>query len=70
MVDIRPLIHWLEVLPCEDGLALETVLSAQNPGLNPELLAAAVRTHLPDCAPDFARVLRLENLDAEEQIFR
>lgn len=70
MVDIRPLIHRLEVLPCEDGLALETVLSAQNPGLNPELLAAAIRTHLPDCAPDFARALRLENLDADEQIFR
>lgn len=69
-VDIRPLIHQLEVVPCDDGLALEAVLSAQNPGLNPELLVAAVRTHLPDCAPDFARVLRLEVLDAAGAVFR
>ncbi len=69
-VDLRPLIRSLEVLPDPDGLRLEAVVSAQNPGLNPELLAAAVRTHLPDCAPDFARVLRLDVLDDSGQPFR
>lgn len=69
-VDIRPLIRELTVQPCADGLLLQALLCAQNPGLNPELLAAALRTHLPACAPDFARVMRLEVLDAAGEPFR
>lgn len=68
-VDIRPLIREIAVTPCDDGLALETVLCAQNPGLNPELLASAVRANLPDSAPDFVRVLRLAVLDAQGKPF-
>lgn len=69
-VDIRPLICELTVQPCADGLLLQALLCAQNPGLNPELLAAALRTHLPACAPDFVRVMRLEVLDAAGEPFR
>ena len=69
-LDIRPLIHQLAVRDCADGLELEATVSAQNPGLNPELLAAAIRRHLPDCAPDFVRVLRLELLEADGTAFR
>lgn len=69
-VDIRPLIRELTVQPCADGLLLQALLCAQNPGLNPELLAAALRTHLPACAPDFVRVRRLEVLDAAGEPFR
>lgn len=69
-VDIRPLIRELTVQPCADGLLLQALLCAQNPGLNPELLAAALRTHLPACAPDFVRVMRLEVLDAAGEPFR
>ena len=69
-VDIRPLIRELTVQPCADGLLLQALLCAQNPGLNPELLTAALRAHLPACAPDFARVMRLEILDAAGEPFR
>lgn len=69
-VDIRQLIRELTVQPCADGLLLQALLCAQNPGLNPELLAAALRTHLPACAPDFVRVMRLEVLDAAGEPFR
>ena len=69
-VDIRPLIRELTVQPCADGLLLQALLCAQNPGLNPELLAAALRTHLPACAPDLVRVMRLEVLDAAGEPFR
>ena len=44
--------------------------AAQNPGLNPALLAAAVETHLPQLAPDFVRIRRLEVLDGEGNAFR
>ena len=69
-VDIRPLIRELTVQPCADGLLLQALLCAQNPGLNPELLTAALRAPLPGCAPDFARVMRLEILDAAGEPFR
>lgn len=69
-LDIRPLIHQLAVRDCADGLELEATVSAQNPGLNPEQMAAAIRRHLPDCAPDFVRVLRLELLEADGTAFR
>ena len=38
--------------------------------IGPELLTAALRAHLPACAPDFARVMRLEVLDAAGEPFR
>ena len=45
-------------------------VAAQDPGLNPALLANAVAAQLPELAPDFARVRRLELYDAEMQVFR
>ena len=69
-VDIRPMIHQLAVRDCPDGLELEAVVAAQNPSLNPELLAAAIRKYLPDCAPDFVRVMRLDVLEADGTTFR
>lgn len=69
-VDIRPMIHQIAVRDCPDGLELEAVVAAQNPSLNPELLAAAIRKYLPDCAPDFVRVLRLDVLEADGTTFR
>ena len=48
----------------------EVVVAAQNPGLNPALLANAVATYLPELTPDFARVRRLELYDGEMNMFR
>lgn len=69
-VDIRPMLHGLEITETPDLLTLDAVVAAQNPGLNPALLAAAVETHLPELAPDFVQVRRLELLDGERRPFR
>ena len=69
-IDIRPMLHSLEIAEEPGALALEAVVSAQNPGLNPALLAAAVEAHLPALAPDFVRVRRLEVLDRRGETFR
>ena len=58
------------VSAAEAGPLLDAVVSAQNPGLNPALLAAAVEAHLPALAPDFVRVRRLEVLDRRGETFR
>lgn len=69
-VDIRPMLHSLEITEAPDLLALHAVVAAQNPGMNPALLAAAVETHLPELRPDFVRVRRLALLDAAGKVFR
>lgn len=68
--DVRPLLHTCEITEKENALVLEAVVSAQNPPLNPMLLAAAVERYLPDCKPDFAKCCRLEMLDAAMAEFR
>lgn len=68
--DVRPLLHSCEITQKENALVLEAVVSAQNPPLNPMLLAAAVERYLPECKPDFAKCCRLEMLDASMEAFR
>jgi len=48
----------------------DVVVAAQDPGLNPALIGAAVARHLPEIAPDFVRVRRKEVYDAEMNVFR
>ena len=69
-IDIRPMLHSLDILEVPGLLTLEAVVSAQNPGMNPALLAAAAEVHLPELAADFVRVRRLEMLDEKGEIFR
>lgn len=69
-VDIRPLLHRLEIGETPGLLTLDAVVSAQNPGLNPALLGTAVEVHLPQYAPDFLRVRRLELLTENGELFR
>ena len=69
-VDIRPMLHGLELSEEPGILRLDATVSAQNPGLNPALLAEAVRMHLPPLAPDFVQVRRLALLDAGDGTFR
>lgn len=69
--DILPMLRSLALSPGDEGeLNLEAVVCCQNPTLNPMLLEAAVKTYLPEYAPDFARCRRLEIYDREERIFR
>ena len=70
-LDIRPMICSLSC--CQTGsqtLELTCRVCAQNPSLNPMLLAEALRLHCPGLAPDFAKVRRLEVLDSQGIPFR
>lgn len=69
-VDIRPMIRDLRLEEAPGVLRLYAVVSAQNPGLNPALLAAAVEKYLPELSPDFVRVRRLAVLDGSGANFR
>ena len=51
-------------------MRLHAVISAQEPTLNPELLAEALRQLKPEIAPDFAKFVRLETYDADGKLFR
>ena len=54
----------------QDGVWVEAVISAQEPTINPELLAEALRQLQPEIAPDFARFTRIETYDAEMKVYR
>ncbi|HIR51058.1 MAG TPA: DUF2344 domain-containing protein [Candidatus Avoscillospira avicola] len=70
-VDIRPMVQSIAVSrPDTHTLLLDAVICAQNPSLNPQLLAQAVETYLPDAKPDFVRCRRMEVLDSEGNVFR
>ena len=69
-VDIRPLLQLRHMEEGPGSLCLTVDSAAQNPGLNPALIAAAIEKYLPPFAPDFVRVRRLEALDTEGNPFR
>ena len=69
--DLLPLLKkWTMEQTDEHTLMLEILVCAQNPSLNPQLLANAVEKYLPDLAPDFAFNQRLEIYDEEGNVFR
>ena len=68
-VDLIPLIKsW--TLECgRETMTLNMVVSAQNPGLNPELVRAAFCDLYPQFTPDFVSFHRRAVLDAEGEHF-
>lgn len=64
-LDIIPLIRDLTLTETDGAVRIEAVVLAQDPGLNPALLGAAVARHLSDLAPDFVRVRRVALYDRE-----
>ena len=68
--DIRPAIHSIRFSEGETEIRLRALISAQEPTLNPNLLADALRQIAPDYEPDFARFKRIENYLENMQIFR
>lgn len=64
-VDLIPLIHSWNLECRRDSMTLDTVLAAQNPGLNPELIRAAFCKEFPEYAPDFATFHRRAVLDRD-----
>ncbi len=69
-IDIRPLLRSLTVEEECGVLRLGCTVAAQNPGLNPALLARAVERYRPEDRPDFVRVRRVELLDGAGEVFR
>ena len=53
--DIRPGIREIRFVPGEQLVNITAILSAQEPTINPELLAEALRQLRPELAPDFAK---------------
>ena len=68
--DIRPGIREIRFVPGEKEVDITTILSAQEPTVNPELLAEALRQLKPELAPDFAEFTRIETYDADMRIYR
>lgn len=68
--DIRPAIRSIAFCPSDSTVAVTTVISAQEPTLNPELLAESLRQLCPSLAPDFARFTRIETYDKDMHLFR
>ena len=68
--DIRPGIRCVSFAAAEEGVRVSAVVSAQEPTINPDLLAEALRQKAPELAPDFASFARMETYDAAMQIYR
>lgn len=68
--DIRPAIKEISFEQFGSDVWVRAVISAQEPTLNPELIADALRQLAPDIAPDFAKFKRLEIFDENMSVFR
>ena len=69
-VDIIPLVHSWRMECQSDAMMVDLVTSAQNPGLNPDLIRAAFCAEYPEDAPDFVTFHRREVLDGKGKAFR
>lgn len=68
--DIRPAISGIAFAAAPEGVEVKAVVSAQEPTLNPELLADALRQKAPELAPDFAKFTRIETYDGKMELYR
>ncbi|MDO4815439.1 MAG: TIGR03936 family radical SAM-associated protein [Bacillota bacterium] len=68
--DIKPAIKDIAFSACDNIVCMNATISAQEPTLNPELLADALRQLMPEIAPDFAKFKRLEIFDENMSVFR
>ena len=68
-VDLIPRIRSWSLECAGDAMTLDAVLSAQNPGLNPELIRAAFCEAFPQYAPDYVWFHRRGVLDGDGNPF-
>ena len=68
--DIRPAIREITFAAGEGEVRLHALISAQEPTLNPALLADALRQLRPEIAPDFEKFVRIENYLENMEVFR
>ena len=69
-VDIVPMLRRVDWQEEPGRIRADVIVQAQNPGLNPQLMAQAVERYLPKLAPDFVRVRRTAILDDAGRDFR
>ncbi|MBQ9687379.1 MAG: DUF2344 domain-containing protein [Oscillospiraceae bacterium] len=67
--DIKPAIRSIQCEAGEDAVTVQAVISAQEPTLNPALLADALRQLAPELEPDFAKFTRREIYHENMEIF-
>ena len=70
VLDIAPHIREMKVSAEDGGVRVETVISVNEPTINPDLLVNALRQNAQELAPDFAKFKRLEIYDETMEIFR
>ena len=68
--DLAPFMKIRSIVPCQEGMRMEVLLSAQEPTVNPALIVSALRTYVQEAAPAYAEFTRKELYDAEEHVFR
>ena len=68
--DIRPAIREISFTAGEGEVKLHALISAQEPTLNPALLADALRQLQPNITPDFEKFTRIENYLENMTMFR
>jgi hypothetical protein len=70
MVDVIPQVRSFDVAQGTDAVILNARLCAQNPGLNPQLLAAVLEREYPALKPDFVSYHRRAVLDGDGNPFQ
>lgn len=70
ILDIAPHVRELTLAEETGDVTLEAVVSVNEPTINPDLLAAALRQLAPELVPDFVKFTRLEIYDEKMEIFR
>ena len=69
--DIIPMIRSIQISEVDEHtIKIDARICCQNPSLNPAQLVAAISHYLPQYAPNFSTVRRIEIYDTEENIFR
>ncbi len=70
VLDIAPYVKNLQVTVSGEEVAVECVVSVNEPTINPDLLVKALQQLAPELAPDFAKFTRLEIYDENMEKFR
>lgn len=70
IVDIIPLVKSYELTEENGAIVLNARISAQNPGLNPQLFLTAFSKEYPELAPEYVSYHRVAVLDRDGQPFR
>ena len=68
--DVLPMINRIKISEDNGQIVISARISAQEPSLSPSHLISAIEQKIPDLAPDFSTMKRLEVLDSEFEIFR